>query len=151
MTVTRWTRLAAVWLLGMGLFIASVAVYGIVSSRGACDVPPYLYGYRLACDLAWIFAAVAAVIAGLHVVTAVSVWRGRVRGAVAGGRALGPRAAGVHRLLGGRTVVGGAARRRRVPRYVAGAGQRDGVLPANYLGAVFVVRGLLTQRPSLRR
>jgi hypothetical protein len=84
MAVTRWTRLAAVWLLGMGLLIAGIAVYGVVSSRWACDVPPDLSGYRLACDLAWIFAAVAAVIAGLHVVTAVSVWRGHVRGAVAG-------------------------------------------------------------------
>ena len=84
MTVTRSTSLAALWLLGMGLFIAGVAVYGIVSSRWACDVPPDLSGYRLACDLAWVFAAFAAVIAGLHVVTAVSVWRGHVRGAVAG-------------------------------------------------------------------
>jgi hypothetical protein len=84
MTVTRWTRFAAVWLLGMGIFIAGVAVYGVASSRWACDVPPDLSGYRLACDLAWVLAAVAAVIAGLHVLAARSIWRGRVRGAVAG-------------------------------------------------------------------
>jgi len=84
MTVTRGTRLAAIWLLGMGLFIVGVAVYGIASSRWACDVPEDLSGYRLACDLAWVFGAVAAIIAGLHLVTALSIWRGHVRGAVAG-------------------------------------------------------------------
>jgi hypothetical protein len=84
MMVTGWTRLAAVWLLGMGIFIAGVAVYGVASSRWACDVPEDLSGYRLACDLAWVFAAVAAVVAGMHVLAARSIWRGHARGAVAG-------------------------------------------------------------------
>lgn len=84
MAVTRWTRLAAVWLLCMSLFIAGVAVYGVASSRWACDVPPDLSGYRLACDLAWVFAAIAGVIAGLHGLAARSIWRGHDRGAATG-------------------------------------------------------------------
>lgn len=81
---TRWTRMAVVWLLGMAVFIGALAVYGIASSRWACDVPPELSGYRLACDLAWVLGAVAAVVAGLHVVVAASIQRRHLRGAVAG-------------------------------------------------------------------
>jgi len=84
MTVTRWTRLAAVWLLGMGTFIVGVAAYGIASSRWACDQPPEYSGYQFACDAAWVLGAVAVVVAALHLMAAVSIWRGHVRGAVAG-------------------------------------------------------------------
>ena len=84
MTVTRWTRLAGVWLLAMGIFIVGLAAYGIASSRWACDQPGGHVGYRFACDVAWVLGAGAVVVAALHVMAAVSIWRGHFRGAVAG-------------------------------------------------------------------
>jgi hypothetical protein len=84
MKVTRWTRLSAVWLVGMGMLVVGLAVYAVASSRWACDRPPEYSGYRFTCDVAWVVAAVAVVIAALHAMAAVSVWRGHVRGAVAG-------------------------------------------------------------------
>ena len=82
--MSRTARFGAVWLFGMGIFILGVVVYGIASSRWACDMPPEYSGYQLACDLAWVFGAVGAVGAALHIITARSIWRGHLRGALAG-------------------------------------------------------------------
>jgi len=67
----------------MGMFILGLVVYGLVSSRWACDTPGYP-GYQFACDVAWIVGAVAAGVAALHVMAAVSIWRGHLRGALVG-------------------------------------------------------------------
>lgn len=84
MRVTLWTRLAAAWLLGIGVVIAGLAVYGVSSSRWACDQPPEYSGYQFVCDVAWALAAVAAVVAAVHATAAFSILRGHVRGAIAG-------------------------------------------------------------------
>lgn len=82
--MSRTARIGAAWLFGMGIVILGVVVYGIASSRWACDTPPEYSGYQMACDLAWVFGAVGVVGAALHMVAARSIWRGRLRGALAG-------------------------------------------------------------------
>lgn len=78
--MSRTARFGAVWLLGMGVLISGLVVYGFVSSRWACDES----GHSFACDLSNIAVVVGAGVAALHVVAAASVWRGHLRGAVVG-------------------------------------------------------------------
>ncbi len=80
MTMSRTARFGAVWLLGMGVLISGLVVYGFSTSRWACDES----GRSFACDLSNIAVIIAAVVAALHLLTGASVWRGHLRGAVVG-------------------------------------------------------------------
>lgn len=81
MTLTRSFRFGAAWLLGMGLLISGLVVYGFVTSRSACDEES---GYGFACDLSNIAVVIGAIVASMHLVAGASVWRGRTRGLVLG-------------------------------------------------------------------
>jgi hypothetical protein len=77
-TVTGSVRYGAAWLLGMGVLISGLLVYGFATSRWACEDG---YGASFACDLADIAVVVAAAITALHLLAGASLWRGHALGA----------------------------------------------------------------------
>jgi len=78
--MSRSARFGAVWLLGMGVLISGLVVYGFVSSRWACGES----GSGFACDLSNIAVVIGAGVAALHLVVGASIWRGQLRGVVFG-------------------------------------------------------------------
>lgn len=79
--MTRTARYGAAWLLGMGVLVSGFVVHGFVTSRWACDAET---GYSFACDVSNVAVAIGAIPAALHLVAGVSLWRGQLRGVVAG-------------------------------------------------------------------
>lgn len=81
MTVTRSVRFGAAWLLGIGVLVLGLAVYGFMSSRWACGEES---GNSFACDLSNIAVVIGAIVAAVHLATGAAIWRGRIWGAALG-------------------------------------------------------------------
>ena len=73
-------RIGSAWLVGIGLLIACVSIYGFVSSRWACGES----GYSFACDISNIAVFIGFGVAGLLFIVGAGVWRGRRWGLIAG-------------------------------------------------------------------
>jgi hypothetical protein len=76
----RTARFGAIWILGMGVLISALLVYGFVSSRWACGES----GSSFACDLSNIAVVIGAGVACLHLIVGASIWRGQLRGVAVG-------------------------------------------------------------------
>ena len=77
MTVTRWTRLAAVWLMGVGVLLVGAFAWGFIERL--------MDGFEGGFDpMDGIVVVVFSTVAGAHIAAGFGVWQGRRWGALLG-------------------------------------------------------------------
>ena len=77
----RVTKLGAVWLLGVGLFLLGLTVYSFAWILETCSEPE---ADEFSCGVSGYLGVLSVVVAALHATAAVGAWRGRAWGAALG-------------------------------------------------------------------
>jgi hypothetical protein len=67
----RLTKLAAVWLLGVGVLLLGAGIILLLTTIASCSEP----GSGFACDVGWYLGAAGSVLGALHVLSALGVWQ----------------------------------------------------------------------------